>query len=177
MASDDAADLLFELDQERRLPILNLMPAREQRKLRALLGHNPETAGGMMNPDFVSAGTQATVAEALASVRASELGAQPASIVCVTADDGTLAGALSLADLIRALPTDPVCNLVDESPIPTVPAEADLPEVARLMTDYNLIAIPVLDGDSRPVGIIAVDDVLERLLPEEWRRRAGVARD
>ena len=60
---------------------------------------------------------------------------------------------------------------------PPVGAEAELPEVARLMTDYNLIAIPVLDGDGRPVGIIAVDDVLELLLPEEWRRRAGVARD
>ncbi len=177
MAADDAADLLFELDQERRLPILNLMPAAPQRKLRSLLGHNPETAGGMMNPDFVAAGKQATVAEALASVRVSELGAQPASIVCVTAEDGTLAGALTLADLIRAQPTEPVCNIVDETPIPTVAAEADLPEVARLMTDYNLIAIPVLDGEGKPVGIIAVDDVLERLLPEEWRRRAGVARD
>jgi Mg/Co/Ni transporter MgtE len=51
-----------------------------------------------------------------------------------------------------------------------------LPEVARLMTDFNLIAMPVLDGDGRPVGIIAVDDVLELLLPEEWRRRAGAAR-
>ena len=59
---------------------------------------------------------------------------------------------------------------------PTVPVEADLPEVARVMTDYNLIAMPVLDGDGRPVGIIAVDDVLELLLPEEWRRRAGAAR-
>ncbi len=177
MASDDAADLLFELEQERRLPILNLLPAAKQRKIRALLGHNPETAGGMMNPDFVSAGTQATVEQALAGVRASELGAQPASIVCVTADDGTLAGALSLADLVRAEPSEPVCNLIDESPIPTVGAEADLPEVARVMTDFNLIAIPVLDGEGKPVGIIAVDDVLERLLPEEWRRRAGVARD
>jgi CBS domain-containing protein/sporulation protein YlmC with PRC-barrel domain len=177
MASDDAADLLFELDQERRLPILNLMPALEQRKLRALLGHNPETAGGMMNPDFVSAGTQATVAEALANVKASELGAQAASIVCVIAEDGTLAGALSLADLVRAATTEPVCNVIDESPIPTVAVEADLPEVARVMTDYNLIAMPVLDASGRPVGIIAVDDVLERLLPEEWRRRAGAARD
>ena len=54
--------------------------------------------------------------------------------------------------------------------------EADLPEVARLMTDFNLIAMPVLDSDGKPVGIIAVDDVLELLLPEEWRRRAGIAR-
>ena len=55
MAGDDAADLLFELDQERRLPILNLLPPAKQSQLKALLGHNPETAGGLMNPDFVSA--------------------------------------------------------------------------------------------------------------------------
>ncbi len=177
MATDDAADLLLELDQERRLPILNLMPPTKQRKIRGLLGHNPETAGGMMNPDFVSAGVSATVGDALTGVRASELPPQPASIVCVVDEEGVLAGALSLADLIRSAPTEPIANLIGDSPIPTVAAEADLPEVARLMTDYNLIAMPVLDGDGKPVGIIAVDDVLERLLPEEWRRRAGVARD
>ena len=65
MASDDAADLLIELDQDRRLPILNLMPAATQRKVRALLGYNPSTAGGMMNPDFFSLPADATVAEAL----------------------------------------------------------------------------------------------------------------
>src|SRR5436305_433040 len=59
MASDDAADLLLELDQERRLPILNLLPAVKQRKIRTLLGHNPSTAGGLMNPDFVSVSGEA----------------------------------------------------------------------------------------------------------------------
>jgi CBS domain-containing protein/sporulation protein YlmC with PRC-barrel domain len=176
MASDDAADLLLELEQERRLPILNLLPPARQRKIRALLGHNPETAGGMMNPDFISTGVHASVDDALRNVRASELAPQPASIVFVIGDDGTLVGALSLADLIRTAPTEQIANLIGDSPIPTVTTEADLPEVARVMTDYNLIAMPVLDGDGRPVGIIAVDDVLERLLPEEWRRRAGVAR-
>jgi CBS domain-containing protein len=176
MAPDDAADLLLELEQERRLPILNLLPPAKQRKIRALLGHNPETAGGMMNPDFVSAPVNATVGDALTGVRASELPPQPASIVCVIGEDGALVGALSLADLIRTSPNEPISNLIGDSPIPTVNTDADLPEVARLMTDYNLIAMPVLDGEGKPVGIIAVDDVLERLLPEEWRRRAGVAR-
>ena len=55
-------------------------------------------------------------------------------------------------------------------------AEADLPEVAMVMTDYNLVAMPVVDGDGTPVGVIAVDDVLELLVPEEWRRRAGAGR-
>jgi CBS domain-containing protein/sporulation protein YlmC with PRC-barrel domain len=176
MATDDAADLLIELDQDRRLPILNLLPAVKQRKIKGVLGHNPSTAGGIMNPDFIVASAHASAGEALDRVRGSELGAQQLSIVCVIDEAGTLAGTLSLADLIRAEPNERLGNLCDEAPTPTVGTEADLPEVARLMTDYNLIAMPVLDADAKPVGIIAVDDVLELLLPEEWRRRAGIAR-
>jgi CBS domain-containing protein/sporulation protein YlmC with PRC-barrel domain len=177
MASDDAADLLLELDQERRLPILNLLPPAKQRKIRTLLGHNPSTAGGIMNPDFVSAPAGATVGEALARVRvAKDLGPQQVSTVCVVGENGVLAGALSLADLVRADPATKLCDLIEDARTPTVGTEADLPEVAQLMADYNLVALPVLDGDGRPVGMIAVDDVLELLLPEEWRRRAGIAR-
>jgi CBS domain-containing protein/sporulation protein YlmC with PRC-barrel domain len=175
MASDDAADLLLELDQERRIPILNLLPAAKQRKIRSLLGFNPSTAGGMMNPDFVSLPADATVGEALARVRSSDLGPQQVSIVCLLDEDGKLAGALTLAELVRADVHQRVGGVSDSTP-PTVVAEADLPDVALVMTDYNLIAIPVLDGDGKPVGIIAVDDVLEQLLPEEWRWRAGAAR-
>ena len=176
MDSDDAADLLLELDQERRLPILNRMPAAQQAKLRALLGHNPQTAGGMMNPDFVSVPPDATVADALARMRTSNLGLQQIAIVCVVHADGKLIDTLSLAELVRAEGPQKVSELVDDF-TPAVGTEADVPEVARLMSDYNLIAMPVLDADRRPVGIIAVDDVLELLVPEEWRWRAGAARD
>jgi Mg/Co/Ni transporter MgtE len=175
MASDDAADLLLEIEQDRRIPILNLLTPTKQRKIRGLLGHNPQTAGGLMNPDFVSVPAGATVGEALARLRASELGPQQASIVCVREPDGTLAGAVTLAQLVRAGEDTQVSELI-EAASPSVPAEADLPDVARLMTDFNLIALPVVDADGRPVGIISVDDVLELLLPEEWRRRAGIAR-
>jgi CBS domain-containing protein/sporulation protein YlmC with PRC-barrel domain len=176
MASDDAADLLLEIEQERRLPVLNLMPAAKQRKIKGLLGYNPSTAGGIMNPDFVSIGSASSVADALARVRISDLGPQQVSIVCVIGDGGALAGVVSLAELVRAAPDAPVATLLTDSPTPSVPAEADLPEVAMVMTDFNLTAMPVVDGDGRVVGIIAVDDVLELLLPEEWRRRAGAAR-
>jgi CBS domain-containing protein/sporulation protein YlmC with PRC-barrel domain len=176
MASDDAADLLLELDQERRLPILNQLPAAKQRKIRSLLGHNPSTAGGMMNPDFVVVSCETTVGEALARVRESKLGLQQIAIVCVVDDAGKLVDSLSLAELVRADPSKHASELVDTF-TPSVALEADVPEVARLMSDYNLVAMPVLDSEGRPVGIIAVDDVLELLVPEEWRRRAGVARD
>jgi CBS domain-containing protein len=177
MASDDAADLLLEIEQDRRLPVLNLMPAAEQRKIRSLLGYNPSTAGGLMNPDFVSVQTSASVRDALARVRASELGPQQVSIVCVLDEGGSLAGTISLAELVRAPDEQAVSSLIEaEATTPSVAVEADLPEVALVMSDYNLTAIPVLDGECRPVGVVAVDDVLELLLPEEWRRRAGAAR-
>jgi CBS domain-containing protein/sporulation protein YlmC with PRC-barrel domain len=177
MESDDAADLLMELDQERRLPILNLLPPLTQGKMRSLLSHNPETAGGMMNPDFTVAPAEMTAAAALERVRAaSNLGPQQSSTVCVVDDDGKLLGTVPLVELVRADGDRRVSDLVVSS-IPSVALEAEVPEVARLMSDYNLIAMPVVDGEYRPVGIIAVDDVLELLVPEEWRRRAGVARD
>jgi CBS domain-containing protein len=175
MDSDDAADLLLELAQGRRLPVLNLLPAAKQRKIRSLLGHNPSTAGGLMNPDFISVPADATVNRALERVRSSELGSQQASIVCVL-DGNKLVGSLSLAGLVRAEAGASLLSIVD-STCPTVSVDADVPEVARLMSDYNLIAIPVLEADGSVAGIIAVDDVLELLIPEEWRWRAGAARD
>jgi CBS domain-containing protein/sporulation protein YlmC with PRC-barrel domain len=176
MDSDDAADLLLELDQERRLPILNRMPPAQQGKLRALLGHNPQTAGGMMNPDFIAVPPDASVADALARIRTSNLGLQQIAIVCVVDANEKLIDTLSLAELVRAEGPQKVSELIDDF-TPAVGTEADVPEVARLMSDYNLVAMPVLDADRRPVGIVAVDDVLELLVPEEWRWRAGAARD
>jgi CBS domain-containing protein/sporulation protein YlmC with PRC-barrel domain len=175
MASDDAADLLMEIEQDRRLPLLNLLPPAKQIKVRNLLGHNPSTAGGLMNPDFISVPVDATVDVALARVRGSELGPTQVAAVFAVDSDGLHVGCLALVDLVRADPEATLVDLVDAQ-MPSVTADADLPEVARLMTDFNLIAMPVLDGDRRPVGMIGVDDVLELLLPEEWRRRAGLAR-
>jgi Mg/Co/Ni transporter MgtE len=129
-----------------------------------------------MNPDFVSAPTTATVAEAIARVRASGLGPQQVSIIVVVDENGVLAGAVALSELVRADGADPLIGLM-EAGDPAVTTEADLPEIAMLMSDYNLIAMPVLDAERRPVGIIAVDDVLEEVVPEQWRRRAGFARE
>ncbi|HEY1592138.1 MAG TPA: CBS domain-containing protein [Solirubrobacteraceae bacterium] len=177
MDPDDAADLLLELAQERRIPVLNLLPAANQHKIRSLLGYNPSTAGGMMNPDFVSVVEHTTAAEALERVRASDLSPHELAVVCVIDAAGKLTGAVSLAELAHADPHRRVGDLVDaDAPDPTVALEADLPEVALVMADYNLIAIPVVDGDCKPAGLISVDDVLELLVPEEWRRRAGAGR-
>ena len=81
-----------------------------------------------------------------------------------------------MGQLVTAAPEQPLAALADNGP-PPVTAEAEIPEVARLMTDYNLVSLPVLDADGRPIGVVSVDDILELTLPEQWRRRYGLARE
>lgn len=176
MESDDAADLLMELDQDRRIPVLERLPPARRLKVRQLLGYNPQTAGGLMNPDFVAVPERSTVEQALEQVRRSDVPAERAENVVVLDDEGRLSGTVSVAALVKAGPHEAVGTLVDGND-PSVSAESDLPEIARLMTDYNLMSMPVLDTDGKPIGVLAVDDVLELLLPEDWRRRFGLARE
>jgi len=176
MASDDAADLLMELDQDRRLPVLNHLPAAKQRKIRSLLGHNPATAGGLMNPDFVSIAEHSTAEQGLEMIRRSEQPAEQLHTILVVDEGGHLAGSVSAAALIKAEGHESISGLLGAGHS-AVSAEADVPEIARLMTDYNLLMLPVVDGEGRPIGVLTVDDILERLLPEDWRRRYGAARE
>ena len=175
MASDDAADLLLGIEQDRRIPVLNLLPPAKQLKIKRLLGYNPSTAGGLMNPDFASVPADGTVGNALARVRQSELAPIQLLTLWVIDGDGHLVGAVFASELLLASEEAPVVSLI-ETAIPTVSPDTELPEVARLMADFNLVAIPVVDSDEKPIGVVAVDDVIELLLPDEWRRRAGAAR-
>jgi CBS domain-containing protein len=176
MESDDAADLLMELDQDRRMPVLERLPAARQLKVKRLLGYNPQTAGGLMNPDFVSVPELSTVEQALEAVRRSELAAEQIGSVLVLDRDGKLAGSVSVAALVKAPVHESVGALVDHGH-PVVTTDVDVPEIARLMTDFNLVSMPVVDADGTPIGLLAVDDVLEQMLPEDWRRRFGLARE
>ena len=176
MASDDAADLLLEIEQDRRIPVLNLLPASKQLKIKRLLGYNPSTAGGLMNPDFASLPAGATVEQALELVRESELALSQLLVLWVIDPQGCLVGVVFASELVRADQEAIVTSLI-ETVVPTVSPQTELPEVARLMSDFNLLAIPVIDSHEQPIGVVAFDDVLELLVPEEWRRRAGDARE
>ncbi len=176
MESDDAADLLMELDQDRRVPVLERLPAPRRIKVQRLLGYNPQTAGGLMNPDFVLVQERSTVEQALELVRRSDTPPERTQHIVVVDEEGRLAGPVSVAALVKAPLHEPVGSLPEQNS-PSVPPETDVPEVARVMTDYNLTALPVVDGDGRPIGVLTVDDVLELMLPEDWRRRFGLARD
>jgi CBS domain-containing protein len=171
MGADDAADLITELEQERRAPILAQLPPAKQAKVRALLSYSPESGGGLMSPDFVAVSESATVTEALAAVRAAGLSPQVLADVFVTDASGRLVGAVPLVSLIQARGNSGVAKLVQRGDT-ALEAGDDLPEVARLMTDFNLSVAPVVDEGRRIIGVISVDDVLEAMLPDSWRRRS-----
>ena len=174
MGADDAADLITELDQDRRAAILALLPAKQQAKVRGLLAYNPGTAGGLMSPDFVAVSGDSTVAAALQRVRRADLPNPVLTTIFVGDDEQRLRGSVSLPALIAAEPTERVEGLLDSTQA-RLRVDDDLSDVALFMTDYNMTAAPVVDADGHLVGVVTVDDVLEAILPDEWRRRAEAA--
>jgi Mg/Co/Ni transporter MgtE len=172
MESDDAADLVAELPDERREEIVRLLPLVQRRRVRALLGYDPATAGGLMSPEYVCVYSQATPAEALDRIRHSQASAEALAWVFVMNTHKRLTGAVALVDLLRARPGLSLGEIV--GPPQHVRPDADLEEVARLMTDYDLTVAPVVDEQERLLGVITVDDVLELVLPKGWRRQFGL---
>jgi CBS domain-containing protein len=171
MASDDAADLLNELDQNRRLPVLDLLPPPQRQRLHALLQYHPSTAGGMMSPDFIAVPGGTALVEVLGRIRADDRTPVPLQgTVFVTGPEGRFVGAVSVVDIVRA-EIDRVIESLPTLSTRQVQVHADVAEVALLMTDFNLTALGVTDAAGQLLGAISVDDLLEALVPEEWRRR------
>ena len=171
MRADDAADAIAELPQRRRQPVLDLLPPGQRAKVMILLGFNATSAGGLMGMDFVSLPSMATVADALGTVREATA-LQPEALTSVHAvdDSGCLRGVAHLVKLLQSEPDTALIDVCDTDPV-RVGADTDVVDVAVLMTDYNLITIPVVDDERRLLGVITVDDVLEVALPDDWRRR------
>ena len=176
MAPDDAADLVEELDEPRRAAVLPLLPASQRTKVRALLGYDPATAGGLMSTEFICLYRHASVHEAAERVRSSMVGEDLLTAIFVMDTHRRLEGSVPLASLLRAGPDTPLLQLVKHETPRLVP-EADFEEVARLMADYNLTSAPVVDASEQMIGVITVDDVLEVMLPKGWRRRFGLLGD
>jgi len=175
MEPDDAADLLNELEQSRRLTVLDLMPTQQRHKLRALLQYHPSTAGGMMSPDYVSVVRGTTLAQGLERIRTDDKAPVPLqSTVFVTEPDGGFVGAVSVVDLVRG-DSDWRIEDIEALVKASVQVSADLSDVALLMTDFNLPAVAVTDPTGSLLGAISVDDLLEAMVPDDWRRRAEAA--
>ncbi|MDE3024798.1 MAG: CBS domain-containing protein, partial [Acidobacteriota bacterium] len=176
MEADDAADLIGALEQERREPLLKLLPWQQPRKIRTLLGFNPATAGGLMSPDFVALADTATVAQALDELRRTELPEETVTTLIVLDGARRLRGVVSPVMLLKQDPAARIADVVSPPPL-TLEPDDDLSDIAVEMADYDLTVAPVVDADSRVLGIVTVDDLLELMIPDDWRRRLSALRN
>ncbi len=171
MKTDDAADALFDLPQERRQPVLELLPPAQRAKVRTLLGYNPTTAGGLMTTDYLTVPPDTTAEQVLDYARIAYT-LPPETLTTIYTVDGEhyLRGAATLIAVLQTDPTTPVSEFADTNPVRVTPA-ADLNTVALLMTDYNLMNLPVVNDQDQLIGVITVDDTLDATVPDNWRRR------
>ncbi|HYO41474.1 MAG TPA: CBS domain-containing protein [Nocardioidaceae bacterium] len=173
MSPDDAADLMAELPPDTAERLLQLMDPEEADDVRRLMSYEERTAGGMMTTEPVILSPDATVADALAHVRIAELSPSLAALVYVTRPPlepptGRLLGVAHIQRLLREPPSTMVGHVLDSDIEPLRPTSS-LEDCARHLATYNLVAAPVVDEDGRLVGAVTVDDLLDHLLPENWR--------
>jgi CBS domain-containing protein len=173
MAPDAAADVVADLEERRRENVLALLPAQRRIKVRTLLGYDPVQAGGLMSTEFLCVYSQATVGEVLGRIRRADVATELLTTIFVMDTHRALMGAVPLASLVRADEDSSIAELLPAYTPRLVPT-ADFEEVARLMADFNLMAVAVVDAKQQMIGVITVDDVLETMLPKGWRRRFGL---
>lgn len=178
MDPDDAADLLGELPEDEKEHLLDLMQPQEAAPVRRLLAYEEGTAGGMMTTEPIVLRPDASVAEALARVRHEDLPAPLAAqiYVCRPPDEtptGKYLGVVHFQRLLREPPFELVGGLVDTDLRP-LPPSASLPALTSYMAAYNIVSAPVVDEERHLLGAVTVDDVLDHLLPDDWRESASV---
>ena len=175
MGPDEAADLLARLPEEYANKLLHLMQPEESEDVQELLTYEEDSAGGIMTTDYIVVNATKSVAEALEAVRASinEQDVHPAYVYCVTdelQDESKLLGVVSIWELLVAPPTQLLQEFM-ETDLITVQLDTEPRTVAEIMAKYNLLAVPVVNGEGILEGVITVDDALDVLLPNERRRK------
>jgi CBS domain-containing protein len=173
MDPDDAADLLREVGEERAQVLIDLMEPEDAEDVIRLMTYEDYSAGGMMTTEPLIMSADYTVADALAVVRKSEISPALASQVFVTRQPletptGRFIGMVHYQRLLREPPATLLGSLVDTDTQGLSP-DASLNEVSSYLASYNLLSVPVVDGNERLLGAVTVDDVLDHLLPDNWR--------
>ena len=173
MEPDDAADLMANLPKERSEAILDLMDEEEADDLRMLMQYDEYTAGGLMTTEPIICAADATVAEAMALIRRKEISPVLAASVFVTLPPyevatGRYLGVVHFQKMLRYPPHERLGSLLDTDIEPIKP-DTHISVIHRTFANYNLVALPVVDDEQQLIGVVTVDDVLDHLLPEDWR--------
>ena len=172
MQPDDAADLVAELPTDQAAELLDRMEPEEAQDVRRLLAYEERTAGGLMTTEPIVLPPEATIATALASARRADIPPALAAIMFVCrppleTPTGRFLGVVHIQRALREAPSAMIGTILDTD-IEAISASAGIGTVTRLLATYNLTALPVVDDDSL-IGAVSVDDVLDHLLPEDWR--------
>ncbi|MEI7561123.1 MAG: CBS domain-containing protein [Actinomycetes bacterium] len=181
MDPDDAADLLREVGTEKAEALLALMEPEDAEDVQRLMHYEDYSAGGMMTTEPIVLTADSTVAEALAQIRASEVAPGLASQVFVCrppteTPTGRFLGVVHFQRLLREPPATLLGGIVDNDIAP-LGAHASLSEVSSYLASYNLLSVPIVDANERLLGAVTVDDVLDHLLPENWRHDESMRKD
>jgi CBS domain-containing protein len=173
MEPDDAADLMANLPEERTEAILELMDEEEADDIRMLMQFDEFTAGGLMTTEPIICAADATVAEAMALIRRKDVAPVLAASVFVTLPPyevatGRYLGVVHFQKLLRYPPHERLGSLLDTELEPVKP-DTHISVIHRTFANYNLVALPVVDDENRLIGVVTVDDVLDHLLPDDWR--------
>jgi magnesium transporter len=168
MNPDDRVDVLEELEAETAHGILSDLPADARQETERLRQYEPDTAGGLMTTEFVSVAATLSIEDALGVVRTAARSGQREAMHAVYAvdEDGRLVGVMSLREVVAAPEGSAVADVM-RTEVVAVPAAADRTEVARITSEYDLVAVPVVDGFGRVVGVITVDDVIDAIEQEQ----------
>ena len=178
MEPDDAADLMANLPEERSEAILDLMDEEEAEDIRMLMQFDEFTAGGLMTTEPIICAADSTVAEAMALIRKKEVSPVLAASVFVTLPPyetatGRYLGTVHFQKMLRYPPHERLSVLLDVELEP-VKADTHISVIHRTFANYNLVALPVVDDEHRLIGVVTVDDVLDHLLPDDWRAEEEV---
>jgi flagellar motility protein MotE (MotC chaperone)/sporulation protein YlmC with PRC-barrel domain len=170
MDPDEAADVLGDLPDEKAQELLGLMDEEEAEEIQELLEHEEDTAGGLMNSEYISITADMTVADALKEIRLLAPDIETVYYAYIVDLEEMLLGVVSLKELLINPPDTIIAEIMTEN-LKTVDVESTPENILEIIAKYNLIAVPVLDMDGKMAGIVTVDDILELFLPYALRRR------
>jgi len=165
VSNDDVADILGALEDEHSQAILDRMQEEESLEVEGLMGYDPDSAGGIMSPDFFALGKDTTIREAITALQEQSDDLEMAFYVYVVNEHGQLVGVVSLRQLVTSRP-DMMLSEICEHDVINVPVNSDQEEVARVVARYNFLAVPVVDNTNKLLGIVTVDDVIDVLYEE-----------
>jgi len=170
MEPDEAADVLGDLPEEKAQELLDLMDEEEAEEIQELLEHEENSAGGLMNSEYVTITADMTVADALREIRLLAPDIETVYYAYVVDREEFLIGVISLKELLIHPPDSVIAEIMTEN-LKTVNVDASPENILEIIAKYNLIAVPVLGAEGKMEGIVTVDDILEMFLPYALRRR------